>query len=62
MNYSNEDINYIKGFDHGCDYIVAEIKRYIKSSPYEPDTSAALLRLLAHLMSGDEKTNTRENT
>jgi len=21
---------YIKGFDHGCDYIVAEIERYIK--------------------------------
>lgn len=23
---------YIKGFDHGCDYIVAEIERYIKES------------------------------
>ena len=22
---------YIKGFDHGCDYIVAEIERYIKT-------------------------------
>ena len=21
---------YIKGFDHGCDYIVTEIERYIK--------------------------------
>ena len=27
---SAADINYIKGFDHGCDYIVAEIERYIK--------------------------------
>ena len=23
---------YIKGFDHGCDYIIAEIERYIKES------------------------------
>jgi hypothetical protein len=23
---------YIKGFDHGCDYIVAEIERYIKEA------------------------------
>lgn len=22
---------YIKGFDHGCDYIVAEIERYTKT-------------------------------
>ena len=22
---------YIKGFDHGCDYIVAEIEKYIKT-------------------------------
>jgi len=23
---------YIKGFDHGCDYIVAEIERYAKEA------------------------------
>jgi hypothetical protein len=23
---------YIKGFDHGCDYIVAEIERYTKEA------------------------------
>ena len=29
---SAADINYIKGFDHGCDYIVAEIERLIKEA------------------------------
>ena len=29
---SAADINYIKGFDHGCDYIVAEIERYAKEA------------------------------
>jgi hypothetical protein len=37
---------YIKGFDHGCDYIVAEIERYIKQYP---DNKFALTELLAHL-------------
>ena len=30
---SAADINYIKGFDHGCDYIVAEIERHMKETP-----------------------------
>jgi len=29
---STANINYIKGFDHGCDYIVAEIERYITTA------------------------------
>jgi hypothetical protein len=32
MTYSDKDIDYIKGFDHGCDYIVAEIERQIKEA------------------------------
>lgn len=43
---SAADINYIKGFDHGCDYIVAEIERYIKQYP---TTEFVLHELLAHL-------------
>ena len=38
--------DYIKGFDHGCDYIVAEIERYIKTYPSE---EFVLKELLAHL-------------
>jgi hypothetical protein len=40
---------YIKGFDHGCDYIVTEIERYIKLRDYEPRITGPLLNLLAHL-------------
>ena len=40
---------YIKGFDHGCDYIVAEIERYIKLREYDPSITGSLLNLLAHL-------------
>jgi hypothetical protein len=48
---SAADINYIKGFDHGCDYIVAEIERYMR----ENDGSEAVLsRLLRHLKGADE--------
>ena len=41
---------YIKGFDHGCDYIVAEIERYIKQYT---DNKFALTELLAHLKMED---------
>ena len=41
--------DYIKGFDHGCDYIVAEIERYIKSRDFEPRITNPLKDLLAHL-------------
>jgi hypothetical protein len=54
MTYSNEDINYIKGFDHGCDYIVAEIERYIKLREYDPSITGSLLNLLAHLKMEDK--------
>jgi len=56
-----EDISYIKGFEHGCDYIVAEIERYIKRHDYEPRITRPLLNLLAHLKMED-KPNTREST
>jgi len=51
MTYSNEDINYIKGFDHGCDYIVAEIERYAKQ--YKGD-KLPLAELLYHLKMEDK--------
>ena len=41
--------DYIKGFDHGCDYIVAEIERYIKNRDFEPRITNPLTDLLAHL-------------
>jgi hypothetical protein len=42
---------YIKGFDHGCDYIVAEIERYIKQYP---DNTFVLKELLSHLKMEDK--------
>ena len=43
---SAADINYIKGFDHGCDYIVAEIERYMKEHANTEQVLAPLLRRL----------------
>ncbi len=43
---SAADINYIKGFDHGCDYIVAEIERYMKENANTEQVLAPLLRAL----------------
>ena len=51
---SASDINYIKGFDHGCDYIVAEIERYIKAHEYEPRITGPIEKLLRHLKGADE--------
>jgi hypothetical protein len=45
--------DYIKGFDHGCDYIVAEIERYIKHRDFEPRITNPLKDLLAHLKMED---------
>jgi hypothetical protein len=39
--------DYIKGFDHGCDYIVAEIERYIKAA--NSHDALVLSELLARL-------------
>jgi hypothetical protein len=43
---SAADINYIKGFDHGCDYVVAEIERYMRENDGSEKVLAALLRRL----------------
>ena len=43
---SAADINYIKGFDHGCDYIVAEIERYMRDHPGAEGVLAPMLRRL----------------
>lgn len=53
MTYSDKDINYIKGFDHGCDYIVAEIERHAKQYK-EKEICFAFLELLAHLKMEDK--------
>lgn len=44
--YSQQDLDYIKGFDHGCDYIVAEIERYMRQ---KDGSEAVLAPLLRHL-------------
>ena len=44
---------YIKGFDHGCDYIVAEIERHAKQYK-EKEICFAFLELLAHLKMEDK--------
>ena len=51
----NESTEYIKGFDHGCDYIVAEIERWIKEREHEPRITQPLVALLAHLKMEDPK-------
>ena len=43
---SAADINYLKGFDHGCDYIVAEIERHMRENPGTEAVLAPLLRKL----------------
>jgi hypothetical protein len=47
--------DYAKGFDHGCDYIVAEIERWIKEREHEPRITQPLVALLAHLKMEDPK-------
>ena len=49
--YSPEDIHYIKGFEAGCDFIVAEIERYIAAYPTK---EFVLNELLAHLKMEDK--------
>lgn len=41
--------DYAKGFDHGCDYIVAEIERWVKEREHEPRITRPVEQLLAHL-------------
>ena len=48
---SAADINYIKGFDHGCDYIVAEIERHMREND---GTEAVLAPLLRKLKGSDD--------
>ena len=43
---SAADINYIKGFDYGCDYIVAEVERYMRDHPGTEGVLAPMLRRL----------------
>ena len=44
---NQEQIEYIKGFEHGCDYIVAEIERYALN--YDGAPNIMLRELIAHL-------------
>ncbi len=50
--YSPDDINYIAGFDHGCDYIVAEIERYTKT--VNSHDALVLVELLKRLKMEDK--------
>jgi len=40
---------YIAGFDAGCDYIVAKIKRYIEAHQFEPRITGPIENLLSQL-------------
>jgi len=44
---------YIKGFDHGCDYIVAEIERF--ALDHDGDENILLRQLIAKLKMEDFK-------
>jgi hypothetical protein len=46
--YTPEELEYIKGFDHGCDYIVEEIRKFAVQYKYKED-SMPFLDLLVHL-------------
>jgi hypothetical protein len=50
MTYDKDDLHYISGFDHGCDYIVNEIERYMRA---QAGTEAVLAPLLRHLRMED---------
>jgi hypothetical protein len=41
--------DYAKGFDHGQDFILAEIERYIQRREFEPRITEPLIDLLRHL-------------
>jgi len=43
-NYSPEEIQYIAGFDHGADFVIAELQRMLESHP-ELTLKDALARL-----------------
>jgi len=44
---------YIKGFDHGCDYIIAEIERF--ALEHDGDENILLRQLIAKLKMEDFK-------
>ena len=54
-----EDIDYIKGFDHGCDYIVAEIERYIEAHKFEPRITGPIETLLLRLKGPTDEKSVR---
>lgn len=51
---------YIKGFDHGCDYIVAEIERYIKT--VNSHDALVLIDLLKRLKMEDKQNAIKINS
>lgn len=50
---------YIKGFDHGCDYIVAEIERYTKT--VNSNEALVLIDLIKRLKMEDKSDGTPSN-
>jgi len=60
--YTQEELEYIKGFDHGCDYMVAEIERWHEHNKKDESRGAVTIkRLLAHLKMQNTP-STREST
>lgn len=49
---------YSKGFDHGCDYIIAEIERYAEQCSHDPLMAMPLQLLLTRLKMTDEHRET----
>lgn len=44
---SRDDVSYVAGFDHGCDYIIHEIENYMKKTTSHD--AMVLVQLLDHL-------------
>jgi len=59
--YTQEQLEYIKGFEHGCDYMVAEIERWLEKNNEEPRSAWPVERLLSHLKMQNTP-STREST
>ena len=48
-----EESEYIKGFDHGQDFILAEIERYIKLREQDSQTVEPVKKLVDYLRAFD---------
>lgn len=44
--YSQDDLDYIAGFEAGCNFIVTEVERILRE---HPETEPVLLPVIRHL-------------